>query len=116
MQLAWRFSGSKAIILRNEEMIEETLQTYRQERRAFIIGLKNLGIDFYSLDRRERSEWLRSYIQSKRDFFESMLEHWKDEPPMLSDKWPQGYSTARKGRKSKRPFFKEPSYDDRSRR
>jgi hypothetical protein len=63
-------------------MIEESLNTYRQERRAFILGLKHYyGVDFYKLDVKERKEWLKSYIESKRAFFESMIEYWKDNPP-----------------------------------
>lgn len=61
-------------------MLKESLETYRQERRAFIAGLKHyFGIDFYKLDKKERVEWLNSYISSKRKFMERMVEHWKDQ-------------------------------------
>jgi hypothetical protein len=77
-------------------MIEESLQTYRQERKAFILGLKHYyGIDFYGLDISERKEWLRSYIESKRNFFESMIEYWKDNPPETFS-LPVGYRFPRK--------------------
>lgn len=60
-------------------MIQESLETYRQERRAFIAGLKHYyGIDFYKMEHRERTHWLRSYIENKRIFFEAMIEHWKE--------------------------------------
>jgi hypothetical protein len=50
-------------------MLRERLQIYRQERRAFILGLKHYyGIDFYKLDRQERKEWLYLYIRSRREF------------------------------------------------
>jgi len=73
-------------------MIEESLKTYRQERKAFILGLKHYyGIDFYQIDTIERKEWLQSYIKSKRNFFENLLEHWEEFPPNLSKIFPEGY-------------------------
>jgi len=73
-------------------MIDESLKTYRQERRAFIAGLSHYyGIDFYKLDRRERADWLRAYIQSKREFFEYLIEHWEKFPPNLLGCFPNGY-------------------------
>jgi hypothetical protein len=56
-------------------LLDETLDTYRVERKAFIKGLKHYyGIDFYKLDRKERGEWLKTYLQSKRAFFRDMSE------------------------------------------
>lgn len=51
-------------------MIEESLKTYRAERRAFIINLKHyFNIDFYKMDAKERSYWFSAYLNAKRDFF-----------------------------------------------
>lgn len=62
--------------------LRESLETYRTERKSFIIGLKNyFGIDFYKLDRRERAEWLRIYMQNRREVLSNLYEHWKDFPP-----------------------------------
>ena len=73
-------------------MIDECLNTYRQERRAFIAGLHHYyGIDFYKMERRERSEWLRAYINSKREFFEHLVEHWETFPPSILSAFPSGY-------------------------
>jgi hypothetical protein len=73
-------------------MIDESLNTYRQERRAFIAGLNHyFNIDFYRMDRRERSEWLRTYIESKRQFFETLVEYWEEFPPNLIAAFPTGY-------------------------
>jgi hypothetical protein len=50
-------------------MIKDSLQIYRQERKAFIMGLKiYYGIDFYKLDKSERNEWLQTYIESRKNF------------------------------------------------
>lgn len=63
-------------------MLEESLKTYRQERRAFIAGLKHYyGIDFYQLETQERAQWFRAYLDSKRKFFESLLKTWEEFPP-----------------------------------
>jgi hypothetical protein len=81
-------------------MIEESLKTYRQERRAFIEGLKHYyGIDFYQIDKIERQEWLQSYIKSKREFFENLLDHWEQFPPNLEGCFPSGYRIDRVKRK-----------------
>jgi len=73
-------------------MIDESLNTYRQERRAFIAGLKHyFEIDFYRMDKRERSEWLKAYIESKREFFENLIDHWKENPEILERAFPKGY-------------------------
>ena len=78
-------------------MIQESLNTYRQERRAFIAGLKHYyGIDFYRIDRKERTDWLQSYIKSKREFFEHLLEHWDEFPPNLVGCFPDGYRLDKK--------------------
>lgn len=77
-------------------MIEESLKTYRQERRAFIAGLAHYyHIDFYKLDHRERTDWLRAYIESKRQFFENMIEYWEKSPPAVRDSFPSGYKFER---------------------
>jgi len=73
-------------------MIDESLDTYRQERRAFIAGLKHYyGIDFYKMDRRERADWLKTYIENKRQFFEALTEYWQTFPPSFASKFPAGY-------------------------
>lgn len=73
-------------------MIDESLKTYRQERRAFIAGLSHyFGIDFYRMDRRERTDWLKAYIESKREFFENLVDHWQNCPEALDRAFPQGY-------------------------
>lgn len=85
-------SSHLALPKEEKKMIDECLNTYRQERRAFIAGLKHyFEIDFYKLDRRERTEWLRTYIDSKRQFFETLLEYWEDFPPELVSAFPEGY-------------------------
>jgi hypothetical protein len=62
--------------------MRESLETYRSERRSFIVGLKNyFGIDFYQMDKIERAEWLRIYMQNRREFLYNLYEHWKDFPP-----------------------------------
>ena len=92
------YFGSRATTLRNEKMIDESLKTYRQERRAFIVGLQHyFDIDFYRLDKRKRSEWLRTYIESKREFFENLVEHWRDNPQDFDKAFPDGYK--RKGKR-----------------
>ena len=59
--------------------MKESLDMYRQERRSFITGLRSyFGIDFYKLDRAERSEWLRTYIESKREFLTNLIEFWEE--------------------------------------
>lgn len=81
-------------------MIEETLKTYRQERRCFVLGLKHYyGIDFYKLDPQERKQWLNTFIQSKRDFFEHLVEIWKENPPTTLNGFPSGYKFARSSKK-----------------
>lgn len=83
-------------------MIDESLNTYRQERRAFIAGLKHYyGIDFYKMDKRERTQWLQSYISSKREFFQHLLEHWQEFPPTLIGCFPHGYIIDKKEGKFK---------------
>ena len=73
-------------------MINESLDTYRQERKCFILGLKHFyAIDFYSLDRRERTQWLGAYIKSKREFFENLIDYWDETPPRVVKGWPTGY-------------------------
>jgi hypothetical protein len=58
------------------------LKSYRAERQSFILGLKMyFGIDFYKLDKRERSEWLRIYIENKKEILMNMYEYWEDNPP-----------------------------------
>lgn len=79
-------------------MIEESLATYRAERRAFIAGLKHYyGVDFYQLDRKERADWLRSYIENKRKFFETMMEYW-DGVPAAINLFPEGYKFSTDGK------------------
>jgi hypothetical protein len=59
--------------------MKESLDMYRQERRSFISGLRQyFGVDFYKLDRIERTEWLRTYIESKREFLTNLIEFWED--------------------------------------
>lgn len=78
-------------------MIEESLKTYRQERLSFILGLRHYyGIDFYKMDRRERTNWLKCYINYKREFFENLIEIFETLPPGLSKVWPKGYKFEKK--------------------
>lgn len=54
-------------------MLRETLNTYRQERRAFIYSLKtHFDIDYYDLDIPERNAWLYCYLELRREFIEMM--------------------------------------------
>lgn len=75
--------------IKEVRIMEESLNTYRQERRAFIAGLKHyFNVDFYKLDRRERTEWFQSYLLSKREFFSYLMEHWQENPPKSIDGFP----------------------------
>ena len=87
-------------------MIDESLNTYRQERKAFILGLKHYyGIDFYDIEKQERTEWLRAYIESKREFFEQMIEHWESCPPQLISSFPDGYFSVSKEKMVNRRIY-----------
>jgi hypothetical protein len=59
--------------------MKQSLDMYEQEKKSFIIGLKSyFGIDFYKLDRAERNEWLRTYIECNREFLTSLIEFWEE--------------------------------------
>lgn len=59
--------------------MKESLEMYRNERRSFVLGLKYyFGIDFYKLDKSERKEWLKTYIESKREFLTNLIQFWED--------------------------------------